>query len=195
MRGAAGINLEMGLDGEQVKFSIPTDARSRWELKGRRPVTGIPVPLVAVAQPRGERPRRSNNAPSDEPHPDVAERLSEHYFKWSWRESTRDSEADIIAIAKARAEQYLGEHKGDVLNHLPEVKQVEDYATLSTSHIRAYAGLDTTMSRLPSLMISSRLLEAEEFGGDVWKEKIWEILRCEGTSAFDTRPQSLIRFL
>ncbi|KAJ3540697.1 hypothetical protein NMY22_g4187 [Coprinellus aureogranulatus] len=182
MRGIAGIKLEMTLDNKQVKFLIPADVDARWELKGRRPVTCIPVPVESKTSTTAQtqRPTRGSktSSDSDQHREDVAKLLSEHHFKWSWRENTRDNEADIIATAKERAEKYLGEHKSDVLNHLPEVKHAQDYASLSTSHIRKYAGLDVKGSRLPSLMVSRRLSEVTDLDGEVLKTKIWEIIRC-----------------
>lgn len=183
MSGAAGINLELALEGKQVEFGIPADAHSRWELRGRRPLTGIPVPVHSEnargADAQAQRPRRSNNPTSAKSLPDIEKQLSELYFRGSWRESARDNEAYIIATAEARAEQYLGEHRNDVISHLPEVKHSQHYPSLSTSHIRHYVGVEAEKARLPFFMISTKLSEATDLDGEAWQVKVWEILRCE----------------
>ena len=41
------------------------------------------------------------------------------FFKSSWKEDFRDSEYDIIKVARERAVKYLKEYSGMVTNHIP----------------------------------------------------------------------------
>ncbi|TEB26832.1 hypothetical protein FA13DRAFT_1816652 [Coprinellus micaceus] len=104
--------------------------------------------------------------------------LSDRLFKWSWRERTLENEGDIIVTAEEREKEYLGDYHNDVVNHLPEVKHVQDHLTLFSGNIRQYPRLDATEARSPSFIVSSRLSDASSLDGEVIRGKLWKIIRC-----------------
>ncbi|KAF6757367.1 hypothetical protein DFP72DRAFT_890955 [Ephemerocybe angulata] len=173
MRGRAGVQLQVNIDGVGIPFTVPEGIRARWEAHGRRPVAVRPVSLAeASAIPV------STAAPSQDRALDT--RLDDYFFKWYWRESTRHSEKHIVDTAKLRAEMYLPKgHASDVANYLPEIHSSEDFDSLSTRHIREYVQLDPTGWRVPCAMLSGRLLSMEStFKPHEVQAQIWDILRC-----------------
>ncbi|KAF6747884.1 hypothetical protein DFP72DRAFT_1049961 [Ephemerocybe angulata] len=179
MRGRASLQLKATICGRVVPFDIPEDTNARCELRGRRPVTAVPVAPGHAGLPQGSNPARTL---ATRTHPDTSANapLEELFFKSYWRETSRDAEKDILDTAKARARQHLPpEHVGDVLNHLPEIYHSEDRNELSTLHIRLFANLNGGDPRVLCLMMSKRLLSMEEtFDVQEVEEKVWEILRC-----------------
>ncbi|KAF6757364.1 hypothetical protein DFP72DRAFT_1168171 [Ephemerocybe angulata] len=178
MRGKAGIKLEANLEGRPVQYDLPKSAKARWELRGRRPVVGVPVP--ARTADNKQRSKRDVRGASSTPPEVCPVDLSQYHFKWSWREVTRDSEASIVKAARRRAEHYLKEHSTDVTDHLPQIMHDEDFPSLSTGLIRQLAELPSTevQPRIPSLILSKQLLPLEGIDGYTIIGCIWDILRC-----------------
>lgn len=178
MRGRAGIDLKATIDGKEVPFDIPQSTRARWALGGRRSVVGVPVP-AGTADGKQRSKRGVKGASSTLPE-DCPVDLGQYHFKWSWREETRDSEADIVKTARRRSEQYLKEHSTDVTDHLPQIMHDEDFPSLSTGLIRQFAELTSTevQPRIPSLILSKRLSPLKGLDGYTIIGCIWDILRC-----------------
>ncbi|KAF5311632.1 hypothetical protein D9611_009448 [Ephemerocybe angulata] len=166
MRGRANIDLKVNLNGKATPFGIPSDARPRWEVPGRRSLAVQPVPLGIPSEGKSS------------PVPETA--LKNCFFKWYWRESDREPEKKIVDTAKSRARKYLPpQHVSDVLDHLPEIYYSEDFEHLSTRRIREYAIVDSTGSLVPCAMMSRRLYCLEKsFSPDELQVQIWEIFRC-----------------
>ncbi|KAF5311623.1 hypothetical protein D9611_009441 [Ephemerocybe angulata] len=171
MRGMANIELKANIDGEETFFDVPSSARPRWEVRGRRPMAVRPLPVAGK--------EISEQGPNSTPPP-AKTPLDNCFFKWYWRESDRKAEKHIVDVAKARAQKYLPEgHASDVIDHLPDIYHSEDYEPLSTFHIRSLCQLDTTGALIPCAMMSKRLVSMEEaFEPDEVLVQVWDILRC-----------------
>ncbi|KAJ2911931.1 hypothetical protein MD484_g8479, partial [Candolleomyces efflorescens] len=179
MQGAAGWNLQAEVDGENLEYSLPDDARSGWELKGRRLVTATPLVLSEpspLEPSSGHRPQRAT-AKSKPIKPELKPR-EDLFFKLSWREESRDNEAYIVETAKRRAKQYLGEHAADVLNHLPDIKHSKNDPLFSTGLIRGFLGLSKNGARVPSFMLSEKLHSLDDVEPADIVARLWEIIRC-----------------
>ena len=177
MRGEAGWNLHANVDGKDINYTLPPEARAGWELKGRHQVFATPLAPADGSEPLTDGPsrcsaRQASRAPVVKPRKDL-------FFKLSWREESCDDEAFVVKTAKDRAKHYLGEHAGDVLNHLPEIKHSETDPLFSTGHIRRFLRLTTDGARVPSLMLSQTLQPLDKVEpGDIIA-RLWEIIRCK----------------
>lgn len=178
MKGCAGWSLQAKIDGEELDYSLPDDARSGWEMKGRRLVTATPLvpsnPSVAPAL------RYRTRGTAAENHEKSTSKPGEDlFFKLSWREESRDNEAHIVSIARERAKHYLGEHAGDVLNHLPDIKHSESDPLFSTGFIRGFLDINKKGARTPAFMLSQRLHNLDTVHPTDFVARMWEIIRCK----------------
>jgi hypothetical protein len=82
-------------------------------------------------------------------------------------------------MAKERAKYYLGEHAGDVLNHLPDIKHSENHPRCSTGLVREFLGVSKSGARLPSFMLVQKLHSLNSVKPTDVVARIWEIIRCE----------------
>jgi hypothetical protein len=65
-----------------------------------------------------------------------------------------------------------------VLNHLPDIKHSEDYPLFSTGRIRECLGLGTQGARIPSSLLSARLMPLEDVHPNEFPSRMWELIRC-----------------
>ncbi|KAK0199569.1 hypothetical protein DFS33DRAFT_174816 [Desarmillaria ectypa] len=99
------------------------------------------------------------------------------FFKAAWPENSRDREPEIIAEAVSRANQYLGEFKAYVLEHIPTVVGWQEVKYTSTAIIRQLLGLHAERSRTLLWMVSHKLHPLKDRDGqDFWKA-FWELIR------------------
>ncbi|KAK0204164.1 hypothetical protein DFS33DRAFT_1384418 [Desarmillaria ectypa] len=100
------------------------------------------------------------------------------FFKAAWPENSRDREPQIIAEAISRANQYLGEFKAHVLEHIPTVVSWQEVKYTSTAIIRQLLGLHAEHSCTLLWMVSHKLHPIKSYDGqDFWKA-FWELIRC-----------------
>ena len=178
----------MTLQGGKVAFDLPFEACSAWELIGTHTVMTTPVG-------RGQGVRsKPDNGPTTYGHPpsglpasplnleEVPAVLSDVVFKLLWREEVRDAEGVIIAVAKERANHYLGRARFSpacVTNHLPDVELCLEYESLSTGHIRAALGIRSTKSRILAVMISKKYSTFDDVEPAQFTNVIWQVIRSK----------------
>ncbi|KAK0449041.1 uncharacterized protein EV420DRAFT_788562 [Desarmillaria tabescens] len=122
------------------------------------------------------RQQSSQNAPSD--LPGSTRKSHPLFFKAAWPENSQDREPQIIAEAISRANQYLGEFKAYVLEHVPTVVSWQEVKFTSTAIIRQLLGLPVERSRTLLWMVCHKLCPIEKCNGqDFWKG-FWELIRC-----------------
>ncbi|KAJ2934477.1 hypothetical protein H1R20_g2647, partial [Candolleomyces eurysporus] len=169
MRGQAGWALQAVVDGVEVKYSVPADALSDRGLTGRWPIATTPL-VHGPSHPSGLT-NGGNIAATLKPSGDL-------FFKLSWRDEVRLDETHIIQTAKERAKYYLGEHAGDVLNHLPDIRHSESDPRLSTGLIREFLGISKNGARIPSFMLLQKLHSLDTVEPADIVAKMWKIIRC-----------------
>ncbi|KAJ2925917.1 hypothetical protein H1R20_g11178, partial [Candolleomyces eurysporus] len=168
MRGIGDFKLEGEVDGRNFRLSILDTARSGWKLMGATATHRVERPLVA-----SHCVQNSHATVTDDPLlPDQA------LLKLSWREEVRDCEGAIIQTARERVVKCLGDNAGDVLNHLPDIGDFEDYSLFSTRHIRELLGLGTEGACVPSALFSEQLVPLKDVHLDESPARMWEIIRC-----------------
>ncbi|KAH6903796.1 hypothetical protein BKA70DRAFT_1433096 [Coprinopsis sp. MPI-PUGE-AT-0042] len=173
MRGSASLDLAVPLGSRSMPFDVR--ARPHWQLKGRHGVFGTPVPRGSypqVSMKTSARTTRSRAKVEAE-----ASSLADLFFKLSWRDERRLSEALVIAVAKERAKHYIP-NPDHVIDHLPEVVMHEEHDELSTRHIRESLGLETVGSRVPSIMVMRKLQQLDTLDPEDFQDYIWQIIRC-----------------
>ncbi|KAK0207155.1 hypothetical protein DFS33DRAFT_647844 [Desarmillaria ectypa] len=110
--------------------------------------------------------------------PDSTRKPQPLFFKAAWPENSQDREPQIIAEAISRANQYLGEFKAYVIEHIPTVVGWQEVKYTSTTIIRQLAGLHAEHSRTLLWMVSHKLHPITDCDGqDFWKA-FWELIRC-----------------
>ena len=111
------------------------------------------------------------------------------FFKSSWKEDFRDSEYNIIRVARERAVKYLKEYSGMVTNHIPKVKAGETCTSFSTSRVRVFmknvgGNMDPggdhieQHSRTRVWMVTRKLKPITKLKADDFWKVFWDIVRC-----------------
>lgn len=179
MKGKAGSVLKSKVDENELQYSLPNQARSGWEMKGRGLV--IATPLVPVDPPAlaSAPPYRTRGVVGNGNDEAELRRSEDLFFKLSWREETRKNEAHIVETDKKRAIHHLKEHAGDVLNHLPDIKHSENDPLFSTSYIREFLDINKNGARVPSFMLSQKLHSLDTIKPTDIVARVWEIIRCK----------------
>ena len=179
MQGVGGFERAVELDdGERLEFDIPSNVRPPWALEGRHGATATPVPRDVPAGPTISHQRSTRARTLALARVEAANALSGLFFKLSWRlESNAHSEADIIALAKARAEEYLP-HPEYVTDHIPVIKSAKEYDQYSTRHIRKYLTLNTQHARVPLTLIMPKLRELGTLDAGSYQTYMWQLIRC-----------------
>ena len=124
------------------------------------------------------------------------------FFKSSWKEDFRDSEYNIIRVARERAVKYLKEYSGMVTNHIPKVKAGETCTSFSTSRVRVFmknvgGNMDLggdhieQHSRTRVWMVTRKLQPITGLRADDFWKVFWDIVRCTCSSSIPLKPHSI----
>ncbi|KAH6903795.1 hypothetical protein BKA70DRAFT_1513450 [Coprinopsis sp. MPI-PUGE-AT-0042] len=188
MRGIACIETSVSLSTGETAFDIPHNAHAPWQLRGTHTTAAAPVRRgTGVSKPAGAATSHGHypeKGISSEAHTAIGSKLQslkDVFFKFSWREETRDPEGVVIATARERARHYLNKEGTSpewVTDYLPDVKVYLEYETLSTKHIRTGLGLECKESRIPTLMLSRKYQSFSEVQASQFRFVIWQVIRC-----------------
>ncbi|KAH6904266.1 hypothetical protein BKA70DRAFT_1432476 [Coprinopsis sp. MPI-PUGE-AT-0042] len=185
MHGSASFELKAVIQGEEIPFDIPDTSATPWQLKGRHTVTASPIRkgskgvVTAPAAHPGHSigTRAATKAAAAVQASSPPEKLRDLFFKLTWREEVRSPEGYIIQTAKDRANRYLP-HPEWVTDHLPDVKYYGEYRSMSTKHIRLALGIISDDHRVPTIMLSTKLVTFDDVDPLEFSQRFWEIIRC-----------------
>ncbi|KAK0199580.1 hypothetical protein DFS33DRAFT_1267374, partial [Desarmillaria ectypa] len=182
MWGLSDIQISQTTENGPVSFYLESDKAKRalFQLAGRRTFGAdarssddakiSPPPLVSVTSVPSAATSHALDGSEQKSHP--------LFFKAAWPENSRDREPEIIAEAVSRANQYLGEFKAYVLEHIPTVVGWQEVKYTSTAIIRQLLGLHAERSCTLLWMVSHKLHPLKDRDGqDFWKA-FWELIRC-----------------
>lgn len=186
MHGNACFELKAVIEGEEIPFDIPDTTACPWQLKGRHTVTASPIrkgsggviPTPAAHPTHSIGTRAATRAAAAVVARSPPDKLRDLFFKLTWREEVRSPEGYIIQTAMDRANRYLPRPEW-VTDHLPDVKYYGEYQHLSTKHIRLALGIVSEDHRVPTIMLSTRLLPFDDINPAEFSQRFWEIIRCE----------------
>ncbi|KAK0449030.1 uncharacterized protein EV420DRAFT_1275397, partial [Desarmillaria tabescens] len=185
MWGFSDIQISQTTENGPVSFCLESDKAkgTRFQLVGRR-TFGADVRSIPNASNTPQttspsfpvRQQSSQNTLSD--LPGSTRKSHPLFFKAAWPENSQDREPQIIAEAISRANQYLGEFRAYVLEHVPTVVSWQEVKFTSTAIIRQLLCLPVERSRTLLWMVCHKLYSIEKCNGrDFWKG-FWELIRC-----------------